>query len=406
MSNKHAECSPSQLSRIMACPGSRRLLRDFKKSSSSYADEGTMLHIAVELELRAAYNTLIRSNVPDALVCDRDEVFANLTREQKTAVEECVEYFESLVRELQLISEIKSIELEAATSLEWCDLPEVSGYVDLKIMSDRRLDIVDWKFGQGVPVSPVDNNQLKGYAGGSLQTPDEWKSVDEIHLHIVQPRLDSMSSWMISADDLRTWIFKDLTTAIEASRKEDAECIPGEMQCRWCVGPTCRVRAKKTQETASIIFEKYVKKELLKNDFIDPGELSSLLKDAKMVSTFIKELTGIALEKCISGDGFPGYKAVAGRSSRKWRDQQDAETWLLEQADDPKYKFEFEDLYETKFVSVAKAEKLDKSFKKATDFKELFYKTAGKPTLVLESDPRKAISSRAEAVFKDYAKKD
>ena len=52
---KHTDLSGSQLSRIVACPGSFKLHRKYKSDDESegsvYASEGTMLHKAVEANL-------------------------------------------------------------------------------------------------------------------------------------------------------------------------------------------------------------------------------------------------------------------------------------------------------------------------------------------------------------------
>jgi len=357
----HAECSPSQLKRVLLCPGSRRLKREApEEKASDYAIEGTMLHEVTERKIYARHYHLFKKvNHKESYYKRLDANYKNkLTKEQYTVTEECVEYFESLIRELQLTSEIESVVLEGKTSLEWYNLPEVDGYVDVCIKSDNRIDIIDWKFGQGVPVSSKENPQGMAYAAGSFDSILELTEKDSVHIHIVQPRLNSFTPWHTSGSELFEWVKEILYPGIVASRKPDAPCIPGDACNMWCVGPSCTAREKMVQKKASEIFEQYTPGNL-HNDFTDDDELAPMLKDAKMINSFITELTALALQKCISGEGFPGYKAVAGRSFRYWVDEKKAEEWLQDKAEDNDVNFEYEDLYVTKFVTVAAAEKLD-----------------------------------------------
>jgi hypothetical protein len=401
----HAECSPSQVKGIILCPGKRRLRRQVPRGSSNYADEGTMLHEITETLIRERYSEYFKTPSPADVAR-----YNTLDKEQQIAVDECLEYFESVLRELKLTRIIESIELETRTSLKWFGMPEVSGFVDVIIKSNGRRDIIDWKFGQGVPVYSIENDQLMSYAAGSFTSEEEMQECPDIYLHVVQPRLDYMEPWQLTSSHLFDWMKYKLLPAIEASRKDDAPCIPGEEQCRWCIGTNCKARAEKVMADAQEIFSKYVggteDKPIIDfdKDLIPDSEIAHMLTKAKAIDAFIKELAGSALTKCISGEGFPGYKAVEGRSFRLWRDDEDAKEQLLALAEDPTSDFEIEDLFESKFVSVAKAEKLSKDIKKEDWFKDLWYKSPGKPTLAKEDDKRKPFNDSATNVFAAYAK--
>lgn len=406
----HAECSPSQLKRVILCPGSRRLKRKIYKlsgeeKSSEYAIEGEMLHTVTEADISYKYPSLLKLDIHPKKGLERfhklNKLTTPLTREQRTSVAECVEYFESVIRELELTSIIESVVLEGRTSLESCGLPETSGRVDVRIISENRLDIIDWKFGQGVPVSSIENPQLMAYAAGSPPTLKDLNEIPEVNLHVVQPRLNSFSPWKTSGPELVDWIENTIMPAIHLSREKDALCIPGIEQCRWCVGVKCAARAEAVNQTATEIFEDYATAHL-RNDFIDPTKLAHWLGKAKEVDMFIKELAAVAFDKCLSGEGFPGFKVVLGRSTRGWRDAEDAQSWLVEQAEESVYDFEFEDLFITKFISVAQAEKLHKDLKKSDVFKALWFKPPGKPVLASETDPREAFVSSAQAAFKEF----
>jgi hypothetical protein len=357
-----------------------------------------MLHEVIEGRIYRAYEG--QYNLIEA---EKQEKTFELTKEQNTIVEECFDYFESVIRELQLTTQIISIQLEARTSAEYLGIPEVAGTADVIIISEDRIDIIDWKFGKGVPVYAPKNVQGMSYAIGVLNEIEYITLGPDIHIHIAQPRCDYFGSWTITSQELYNWAQTVLIPAIEASREANAKCVPGEEQCRWCVGTLCDERNQYMKDAASQIFMAYAKPKPV-SSWAEDKEIVDLLNKSKIVSAFIKELTAAIMDRCISDEGFPGYKLVAGRSNRYWRDEQAAQDYMDELMDAAEYDIELEDVYETKFISVAKAEKLHKSFKKDSNFKELYYKAPGEPVLAPESDPRESITVNATSAFKKYVK--
>ena len=378
----HKECSPSQVERIILCPGSRRLMRGFKQKTSSYAEEGTMLHEVME--------ECIRLDIPAI------ESFPELTKEQESVIHDCEDYFNSLYAKTSDI-DVVFLKVEDETDISWYGLGEVGGTVDVSLRYENTLHVFDWKFGAGIPVSPENNVQLMAYAAGSFVSKEEMLACEEIHLHIGQPRLDSFTEWVITGEELYEWMENTLKPAILRSREPDAPCIPGKKQCRWCVGTTCRARAEHVKKVASKVFEPYSKGEKSASDFIELEELGDLLDMAKTVDKFLKELKGDILEQCMSDKGYPGYKAVAGRSNRKWVDESKVVDYFLNVNTSQLCP------YTTNIISPAQAEKLDKDLKKDETFKALWEKAPGKPVLAKEDDKRDAVTGSASEVFKNFA---
>jgi len=384
--SEHAECSPSQLKRVILCPASRRMVKEYKaKSSSVYADEGTMLHGVTTYELTKLYR-------PDLHV--EGSIGIALTTEQKGCINDCLEYVESLMRELKLVSEVKSIEFETFTTLNHLSLPECSGTSDVIIRSTNRVDVIDWKFGAGIPVYVEENTQLMAYALGALN--EEHKVV----LHIVQPRLDYATSWSTNKDYLMYWYGDVLRPAILESRNTDASFNPGIDQCRWCVGPICKARADNIHNMAKDIFKKYIEPECTT---VPVAELMPLLDKIDEINAFAKDLRAEALKAAMSPEGLIGYKVVEGRSLRNWVDEDAARTWLMDKTESGEAPFSFEDLFKTTFQSVAQIEKLDKNLKKDDEFNKLWAKSTGNPVLVPDNDRRPAMNKlSAKEVFSKY----
>lgn len=407
----HASVSPSQAARVIACPGSRRMLSQKKRdNSSSYANEGTFCHEVTEVKIKMNNAELLR--LPKAAGHKSWQELAALhsankiTKEQDHVTDLASEYFDEVVREIRLVYGDVKIEIEAETNMRPYGLPECNGHVDVLIKAEKAVAVIDWKFGAGVEVSAFDNTQLKLYALGSIT--DGMSDDTKVLIHIFQPRINTEGeSWETTAGELRQWCDATLKPAVELSRTPDAPLTPGAEQCRWCVGAACPARYAKAKQDASAIFEKFANTDepgtLQKpeqTDFASDKELAYFLEISKALESFSKAVAKLALEKALSAGGFEGYKAVEGRSIRKWSDEDSAESYLINEA-----KIDRKELYEMKFVSPAKVEKLSKELKKSQEFQALVIKPPGKPTLALESDKRKPYCSpEATKVFESYVR--
>lgn len=379
---EHAKYSPSQLKRIIACPGSVEMCKPIANTTSSYAEEGTMLHEVMEKYLK--------DGIPYP---------ETLTKEQLRACEACEEYYDDVVRELALLG-IVEVSFEKKVSLNRLGIMDCWGTADVVLHVNNILHIIDWKFGQGVEVSPVDNPQLKAYGlGAALDTS---KAVTEIVTHIVQPRLNNMSSVQYSTHELTDWAWDVLVPAFTMAEDNRIpvldRCTPGEEQCQWCEAKgKCKKRFDMAREAAESVFSVYTVPPFYASD----SQLAELLGKAKMLEKYIKDIKTRALNVALSGQEFPGHKVVLGRSSRQWRDEKKAQEYMLGLVDSG-IGIEFDELFISKFVSVAQAEKLAKSLKKDKTFLSMYHKVDGKPALVSASDPREPYVMNAENVFGDY----
>ena len=72
-------------------------------------------------------------------------------------------------------------------------VPDGFGTSDCIIVCGENLHIIDFKYGKGVPVSAEDNPQMKLYALGAVNLYQMFYPIKQIHLSIIQPRLDNIS---------------------------------------------------------------------------------------------------------------------------------------------------------------------------------------------------------------------
>ena len=373
---KHAKYSPSKLSRIITCPASGKYEDSGK--SSSYADEGSMLHEVTERCLLAHFNG--EDWQPKLAL-------AGLTRDQRDVVEECVLYAIDLHSQLGEPNNVEYMVEFNFTIAEDC-----SGTADLVLFNHKELHVIDWKFGQGVEVSANENPQLMAYAIGALNYLGVHNDI-AVTMHVVQPRLNNFDTYCSSKNNLDRWYRMVLLEALDAANSDDPKFNPTLEACRWCPAKGfCSARMAAAVDNAATVFAEHAKL-----PEIDMDNFGLLLNMAQEIEACIKDLKAHAQHLLMAGKEVKGFKMVAGRSTRVWADE-NAAVDFLESRVDP------EQMYNTKLVSPAQAEKLlDREDKKSEDFQALVYKPPGKPTLAPESDKRKPLSLDACSVFANHA---
>ena len=205
----HALLSASGSKRWLACTPSARAEEQYLKEleaqgisepESVYAQEGTAAHEYSELILHKELG-----NITKAQATRRMNKFRKENEFYSEEMEEFVHVYTDYV--LEKVSEAQSLASDALVLIEqkldyseWVE--EGFGTGDVLIIADSKLDIIDLKYGKGVPVSAVDNPQMKLYALGALAAYAAIYDIDEVCMTIVQPRLDNISSFTISTEDL------------------------------------------------------------------------------------------------------------------------------------------------------------------------------------------------------------
>ena len=250
---KHALLGASSAARWIACPPSARATEHLPGETSKYAVEGTRAHELCEAHLRnnlrqweAGYGALPLSG-SIRLDGEPDD-----PPEMVRAVNQYVD-FVHLQWGLYLHQPSVFIEQEVDVS-QW--VPGGFGTCDCLLIGDGILHIIDFKYGQGVPVSPERNPQLMYYALGAYALFDGIDEVDTVRLSIVQPRMqEEPQTWELPLADLLTWAREVLQPAAELAWRGEGEFVTGE-HCRFCKAhPACRAWQKQYGPLAG--FEPY-----------------------------------------------------------------------------------------------------------------------------------------------------
>lgn len=381
MPGKHALLSASGSKRWMACPPSARLEEQFPESRSAYADEGTLAHALGELQLRKrfvglgprAYTTELTRIQDDKLYTpdmqDHVRVYTDFVEERYNAA--LAKYDAAPVIAIE-----QRLDLSA-----W--VPEAFGTGDVVLVAGNCLEIIDLKYGKGVPVDAIGNSQLRLYALGALAAFDMLYPIEWVRMTIVQPRLDSISTEEMIVSDLRAWAEEEVVPAARQAIKGEGEFLPGD-HCRFCrARETCRARA---QAALDAIADDFALPPLLSD-----AEIPDLLERAEAIRSWVDDLLAYALKAAESGTKFPGWKLVEGRSVRRYA----SEDAIVDRLKDRGY----EEAVITRRIVLGLTD-MEKAIGKkpfAEILGDLIVKPAGKPTLVRASDKRPEIQSIATA---------
>ena len=376
--SKHALLSPSASARWIACPPSARLTEFMPSETSAYAEEGTKAHYLCEQTLRwcipawgAGYEPTPRKDLAD-------------TGEYPAEMQDAARAYAEFIRTVfDGFPHTPTVCVEQHVKMTtW--VPDCFGTCDCLLVGDGILHVIDFKYGAGVPVSPVENTQMMLYALGAWELFSATDDIQTVRMSIVQPRIQSEpETWSLSIDDLLTWAHHTLKPAAELAWEGKGALNPGEKQCRWCKAkPQCR--AWKDRYGALADFVCHTDPGANDPRLLTPDEIGGWLKEAQDLVDYVRGLTEYAQQLLQSGTGVPGWKLVEGRSTRRFTDP-DAAFKAMEDSGISEAM-----LYERSPISLTAAEKLLGKKQFAAVCGAWVDKPKGKPTIAPEDDKRPA----------------
>jgi len=378
----HAKLSASGSKRWLSCTPSANLEATLPESQSAFADEGTFAHTIAELMLRhelgeittKAYNGLIKK-------AGSDQYYS----------QELIDYVEQYsVSVLEKAAEARDRSEDALVLLEqrldfsrW--VPEGFGTGDVVIISDGILEIIDLKYGKGVPVDANENTQMMLYGLGAWNTYHQLYDIDLVRMTILQPRLDSISTYELTLKALLEWAEGYLKPRAEMAAKGEGEFCAGE-HCRFCRAKAiCRARAEANLEMA--------KYEFAPGPTLSADEVADILQKAEDLKAWASDITTYALDQAERhGVKYPGWKLVEGRSNRKYTDEEAVAAKLLGIG------YPEETIYTRSLLGITAMEKAIGKKLFTESLADLVIKPSGKPTLVPEADKRPELNTTASAV--------
>jgi len=386
----HAKLSASGAKKWLNCPPSAELEQGFPNSSSVYADEGTHAHSLGELKiyesLKLPFTGEKKYNKMKIMrLLDKAMGNSFYCEEMNEATQEYADLvFSKYAEALQKTKDAVILLEERLDFSRW--VPQGFGTGDVVIVSDGCIEIIDLKYGKGVPVDADENPQMMLYALGAVAKYELLYDLSNVKMTICQPRLDSVSTYEMSVVELLVWGEEYVKPRAKMAIKGEGEYSPGEDTCRWCrAKATCKARADENL--------KLMKYEFRRDPLLSDDEVADILGKAPDLLKWAKDVQEHALEQAEkNGKKWPGWKLVEGRSNRKYLDEiKVADTLKAEGYVDAK-------IYEPQsLLGITALEKAITKKQFGILLSDLVVKPSGKPTLVPESDKRDEISSTKSA---------
>lgn len=293
----------STCERVINCPGSVRLSEKYPRQKASPAAlRGTALHEVMEKLLKDELH------IPD--------VVGYTT---KTGYRITQELFDAKVapayNAITAFIDNHCVDtLWVEPLVRFAQRPDVFGSIDvLGLTAHNEMVVLDYKFGDGLRVSPKDNYQLLFYAAAAYQDPvlaEVFENADRLIVGIIQP-LES------GADALRTHTYTEKPKALllqftarifgAIACIDTPEPILAEGKwCRWCqAAPTCPIKRGMAKYPERLRLNE-------KEDLEDALNLVPKLKE------WIGQVEKAALDQMTKGVMFHRFKIVDKRPSRKW----------------------------------------------------------------------------------------
>ena len=363
----HALLSASSAHRWLECPPSAVANEAYPNQDTTFTQEGTLAHEVAEFMARNGYYS-------------RQDAKDGITVEMVDCAKEYADYIDEQKKSNDAI-----VLLEQRVDFSpW--VPDGFGTCDCIIIQDETLTIIDYKYGQGVAVSAVDNPQMKLYALGAMNDYGIAMDVKKVEMHIFQPRMNNISTDSLTVEELMDWAEKTVKPTAEKAIKGKGKYAPGE-HCRFCQhGGKCRALTKLCTE----FIDTHGLRVAL--PVLAPHEVADVLRMEPMVTLWLKKVKEQAMTTLMNGEELPGYKLVEGKlGNRKWKDDR----MVLNILNGAGY--DDSEVTETKLLSPSQMDKAIGKKKVAELLEEQIDRAPGAPTIAPITDKRPAYDRLAEA---------
>ena len=412
MPELHALLSASSSKQWLNCPPSARLQEQFPNESSSYAEEGTFAHSVCEYKVKKYLHE--RVSRPQS-----DEWY---TEEIDQITDVYAEFVITIIEQMKRNGCEPLVLVEERVDYSHI-APSGFGTADMLIIGKDEngkglLHICDFKTGQGVFVDANHNSQMMLYALGGLAAYGYIYEIETVRMSIIQPRLDNISTFEATREELEAWgesIKETAKMAYEGKGEQKA----GEW-CRFCrAKPMCKACrdealalcreefldldagafSEEVQGAAVHTADARASPDTEETDitapytpdhsapaFKQPGlvsldELIAILPTLNRISSWIEAVFAYISSEAINhGVPIKGYKVVEGRSKRVFTDTKAVVQTAIDNG--------YTDLYKQQLITLTEFEKMMGKKRFAELLGDFVAKPPGKLALVPDSDPR------------------
>jgi len=408
-SRYHCELGPSSSKRWMSCPGSVAKSRGLPNKSTVFAEEGTAAHELASHCLETGFDA---DRYRGWHINVNGESFRERFIQPAAGAEPAAHHYvvdDEMVEVVQMyLDECRS----AAEGLDegagdmliieqrviFSEHPEVNGTADfgVYIAKTKTVKIKDFKYGRGVGVDPEENSQALIYAIGLVKRMHN-VGIDKVEISIVQPRFDPtnpIKTWVIDAIDLLDYEH-DILEAAKRTLDPDAPLAAGDW-CRFC--PAIAICEERERTALAIAVDQFGG--IIEPKSLSGADLADRLEKVDELKKWCEAVIAHGHEEATQGRKIPGWKLVAKRAIRKFKDEAEA-------ADTLESFIPRGNLFEPpKLKTPAEIEKLVPGKNKearAKFIEPLVEKKSSGTVLARESDKRPAVGIDAEHQFVDLS---
>ena len=375
----HAKLSASGSGKWLTCTPSAHLEDQFPDEQSEFASEGTFAHEVFE-HLMQAHLGLHRSDLRPF------KTHKFWSADLLDHVMAAVDVAKLAVAEARDRCADPVILVEQRLDFSpW--VPAGFGTGDLVIITDDLVEVMDLKYGKGIPVDVEGNTQLQLYALGAYNELSHLYDIRRVRMTVLQPRLSNFGSAELLVEDLLDWAENIVKPRAALAWEGHGEFVAGDhCSSYFCRARfTCAARAGHAMELARSDFA------LVEPELLTDEQIRQVLERGDAVAKWVSDVQSFALKQAEQGRTWPGFKLVEGRSNRRYTDQDAVAQRLVDAG------IEEALIYERSLLGITAMEKAIGKKKFVELLTDLVEKPSGKPALVPEGDKRAAISSVASA---------
>ena len=362
-SRAHALLSASSAHRWLACPPSAVAAEAYPAQDTEFTREGTLAHEMAE--------AVAREDIAGGSLAL--PAIAGATFEMA----ECAHGYADYIQELTKSDDAVVLLEQRVDFSPW--VPQGFGTCDCIILQGDTMTVIDYKYGVGVPVSAEDNPQMKLYALGALNDYGIAYDVAKVEMHIYQPRINNISAYTLTVDELMDWAEKVVKPTAAKAIKGKGDYSAGA-HCKFCPHAG---RCRKLTKTCTEYVETHSLRAAV--PILAPHEVAEVLAMEPLITLWLKRVKAQALNTLMDGGEVPGWKVVEGRSSREWKNEMLVIDTLVVDGGYSK-----EQITKTELLSPAAMEKALGKKKVAELLDGLIDRSPGAPTVVPASDKRPA----------------
>ena len=385
---KHARLAPSAAHRWMNCPGSVRMCEGIPDGGSVFADEGTAAHQIAETCLDSGAEA---SGFLGSTVTVNRNIF-EVTDEMVEGVQMYLDYVRALFDKCDYYFIEQKVDCTHLHPEIW-GTGDAIGYEE----ATEHLHICDFKYGRGVAVDPKENEQELIYGSGATKKfAKQKRPVRKVTLHIVQPRARHADG------PIRTWTLAragmaefDTKVVKAAKATEDPKApLKAGAHCTFCrASAICPERKRASLAAARIEFAVDGTMDAPTVAKLDADDLGRLLSEIGQIEDWCKRVREFAHTEAGHGRVPTGWKLVAKRATRKWKDEERAaallaSTWELSE----------DEIFTRKMISPAAADKIVGKEGKAA-LAKLYSKESSGSVLAPLDDPRDPVRADPSVEF-------